>query len=67
MKGVRGMSVRLTIYDLLGREVATLINQPLQPGTYEVNWDGTNHPSGVYFYKLTTPGFTESKKMVLVK
>jgi hypothetical protein len=67
MKGVRGMSVRLTIYDLLGREVATLVNRQLQPGTYEVEWDGTNYPSGVYFYKLSAGDYIETKKMVLVK
>ena len=42
IKGVRGMPVRLTIYDILGQEVATLVNQQLKPGTYEVEWDGTN-------------------------
>ena len=37
----------LRIYDVLGREVATLVNQQLKPGTYEVDWDGTNYPSGI--------------------
>jgi hypothetical protein len=67
MKGARGMSVRLTIYDLLGREIATLVNQKLQSGTYEVEWDATNYPSGVYFYRLKTDSFNETKKMVLIK
>ena len=62
-----GVSVKLTIYDLLGHEVATLVNEQLQPGTYEVQWDGSNYPSGVYFYKLTTGSFSLTKKMVLVK
>jgi len=62
-----GGFVNLKIYDLLGREVATLVNQQLKPGTYEVEWDGTNYPSGVYFYKLSTDSFNESKRMVLLK
>ena len=66
-KGDRGMSIRLTIYDLLGREVTTLVNEQLKPGTYEVEWDGTNYPSGVYFYKLTSDFFNETKRMVLIK
>ena len=37
------------------------------PGTYEVEWNGTNYPSGVYFYKLISDGFKETKKMVLIK
>ncbi len=65
-KGARGMT-RLIIYDILGREISTLVNEQLQPGTYEVEWDGTNFPSGVYFYKLITSDFTETRKMVLVK
>ena len=55
------------VFDVLGREVATLVNQQLTSGKYEVKWDGSNYPSGVYFYKLTTGGFTETKKMVLIK
>jgi len=68
-------NVKLVVYDILGREVATLVNQPLQPGTYEVDFDGTNYPSGVYFYRITAgnpstssgQSFTETKKMVLLK
>ncbi|MGA2669054.1 MAG: T9SS type A sorting domain-containing protein [Ignavibacteria bacterium] len=67
LKGVRGMGVRLIISDLLGREVTTLINEQLNPGTYEVEWDGTNYPSGVYFYRLVMDGYSETKKMVLIK
>lgn len=62
----RDRSVKLVIYDLLGKEIATLINQQMQPGSYSVDWDASNYPSGVYFYKLETESFTESKKMVLV-
>jgi photosystem II stability/assembly factor-like uncharacterized protein len=66
-KGVRGMGVILFIYDVLGREVATLVNEQLKPGSYEVEWDGSNYPSGVYFYKLITESFSNTKRMVLIK
>jgi photosystem II stability/assembly factor-like uncharacterized protein len=59
--------VKLIIYDVLGREIETLVNEELQPGIYETEWDASNNPSGVYFYKLITAGYTETRKMVLVK
>ena len=65
--------VKITVFDLLGREVTNLINQQLQPGSYTVDWDASNYPSGVYFYKIIVGDNTnnevyiESKKMVLVK
>jgi hypothetical protein len=62
-----GGFMTLKIYDLLGREVATLVNQPLQPRTYEVTWDGTNYPSGVYFYRLTAGDYSNTKKLVILK
>ena len=60
-------NVKLIVFDVLGREVAALVNEQLKPGTYEVEWDGTDYPSGVYFYKLQTESFTETKKMILLK
>jgi hypothetical protein len=63
----KGLYVRLVVYDFLGREISTLVNGHLAPGTYEVEWDATNYPSGVYFYKLTASDYNETKKMVLVK
>jgi hypothetical protein len=63
----RDRSVELKVYDVLGRLVATLVNQPLAPGTYEVDFNGTNYPSGVYFYKITANEFSESKRMILMK
>ena len=64
----RGVLARLVIYDILGREIATLVNEQLQPGTYEVEWDGSNYPSGVYFYQLSINNEQlATKKMVLVK
>lgn len=72
-KGSQG-DISIKIYNVLGGEVATLVNQPLQPGTYEVEWDASNYPSGVYYYKLTSGDFSETngafvatRKMVLVK
>jgi hypothetical protein len=59
--------VKLTVFDILGREVETLVNEQLSAGTYKADWNAANHPSGVYFYKLETGGFTETKKMMLVK
>ena len=59
--------VVLIVYDLLGKEITTLVNEKLQPGTYEVTFDGSNLPSGIYFYQLRTEDYIESKKMVLIK
>ncbi|MGH2575856.1 MAG: T9SS type A sorting domain-containing protein, partial [Ignavibacteria bacterium] len=58
---------QLIIYDVLGREVATLVNEESKAGVYSVDWNGTNYPSGVYFYKLEAGVYTETKKMVLLK
>lgn len=63
----RGDNVRLVVYDVLGREVATLVNEQLKPGTYEVDFDGSNLGSGIYYYKLVAGDFVETKKMVLIK
>jgi len=59
--------VRLTVFDALGRKVTSIVNQQLQPGTYEVSWDASAYPSGVYYYRLEAGKFTETKKMVLIK
>ena len=59
--------VKLVVYDILGREVATLVNERLKAGTYEVDFEGRELPSGVYFYKLVTDGFVDVKKMVLIR
>ncbi len=59
--------VSLKIYNVLGSEVSTLVNETKQQGSYEVTWDAANYPSGVYFYELSADEFTERKKMVLVK
>lgn len=56
------------MYDeLLGREVATLVNKKLSAGSYQVDWDASGFTSGVYFYCLETDEFVEAKKMLLIK
>lgn len=59
--------VSLRIYDVLGAEVATLINENLQPGVYQISWDASGKPSGVYYYRLRTGEHSEMKKMMLLK
>ncbi len=59
--------VKLVVYDIAGREVQTLVNERLQPGTYETKFDGSSVNSGVYFYRLTTERYTETRKMVMTK
>lgn len=59
--------VKLAIYNLQGKEITVLLSKQLQPGTYELEWDASDYPSGVYFCKLTEGGFTDTKKMLLLK
>ncbi len=62
------VTIRMTIYDVLGRETAIIVNEPkMKPGGYEVEWDGSNYPSGVYFYKLKAGNYSETRKMILLK
>jgi hypothetical protein len=63
----RSSFVNLSVYDILGREVAVLVHENLTPGTYEYKWDAAGLTSGIYFYKIYTEQFTETKKMVLTK
>jgi photosystem II stability/assembly factor-like uncharacterized protein len=63
---VKGL-VTLTIMDLLGREVAELVNEEKPAGSYSVQWYAANFPSGVYFYRLTAGGFSETKRLSLIK
>ncbi|MCX7878691.1 MAG: T9SS type A sorting domain-containing protein [Ignavibacteria bacterium] len=60
-------SVKLIVYDISGRETQTILNKSLSPGSYSIQYNASNLSSGVYFYKLETEGFTESKKMIVVK
>jgi hypothetical protein len=66
-RGDRGGFVRLIVFDILGREVAVLVNEQLNPGTYEVEWNADNFPSGVYYYELVSGEFRQTNKMILVK
>ena len=59
--------VSLKIYDILGKEVTTLVNEKINTGRYEVDWDGSGYPSGVYIYKLHAGDFVDVKKMILLK
>nr|MBC8487026.1 T9SS type A sorting domain-containing protein [Bacteroidota bacterium] len=62
-----GNPVVLKVYDIMGREVQTLVNETLKPGTYEATFDATKYSSGVYFYKLEAIDFVETKRMMLIK
>jgi hypothetical protein len=59
--------VKLVIFDILGREIETLVNEKQTAGTYESVFNATIYSSGIYFYKLTTDGFINTKKMILLK
>ncbi len=59
--------VTLKVYDVLGNEIATLVNEEKPAGTYEVEYKGSGLPSGIYFYRLQANTFVETKKMVLIK
>ena len=58
---------RLIIYDVLGREVATLVNEELKAGRYEVNWTTGNFSSGIYYFRLKAEDYQETRKMLLIK
>jgi hypothetical protein len=59
--------VTLKVFDLLGRVVSTLVNEELKTGSYEATWDASRSSSGVYFYRLDTGNFIQTKKMVMIK
>jgi hypothetical protein len=59
--------VKLVVYNILGQEVATLVNEVKEAGSYNVSFNASELPSGVYFYKLTSANFSDTKKMLLVK
>ncbi len=66
-QGLGASEVRMVIYDVLGRAVATLVNARQAAGSYEVKFDGSQLASGIYFYRLSAGGFTSVRKMTLVK
>jgi hypothetical protein len=67
LSGVEGSRVQLKVYDVLGNEVATLVNDYKPAGIYEVTFDASKLSSGIYFYKLQSGNFVETKKMVLLR
>ncbi len=58
---------KIVIYDALGKEIETIVNEQLNAGTYEADFDGSKLSSGVYYYKLTAGDYVESKKMLMIK
>jgi hypothetical protein len=58
---------KIVVFDILGKEIATIVNGKFNPGAYQVKFDASNYPSGIYFYKLTTDNFSETKKMLMIK
>jgi len=59
--------VRMVVFDVTGKVVETIVDENLSPGSFEVDFDAGKLTSGVYFYRITTEGFTDTKKMILVK
>jgi hypothetical protein len=57
----------LKVYNILGKEIAILVNEKQSPGTYEINFDASSLPSGIYFYKIITDSYSETKRMILIK
>jgi hypothetical protein len=60
-------NTRLIIYNIQGKEISVLVNQNLNAGKYEINFDGTQLSSGIYFYKLITNDYSDTKKFVIIK
>jgi hypothetical protein len=65
--GVVPSHIKLAVYDILGHEVAVLVNERKEAGSYEVTWDAMHFPSGVYVYRLAAGGYAESKKILLLR
>lgn len=59
--------IKLTIYDISGRELDVLVNQYMNAGKYKADWDAAKYSSGIYFYTITSGSYRETKKMILVK
>lgn len=63
----KSVFTKLTIYDITGRVMAILVNEDLKPGIYETDWDAFHRASGVYYYKLESDSYSETRRMVLLK
>jgi len=59
--------VTITVFNVLGQKVTTIVDQEMEAGSHEKNWDATNYSSGLYFYRIQANNFTETKKMLLLK
>jgi hypothetical protein len=59
--------VRISVYDISGKEISVLVNTQLLPGSYQADWNASNYSSGVYYYTLTAGHYYETKKMILIK
>ena len=59
--------VNLKIYDVVGREIAALVNEQKNSGNYEVEFNGSGFTSGIYFYRLIAGNFIDTKKMLMIK
>jgi photosystem II stability/assembly factor-like uncharacterized protein len=67
LSGAKNLFVTLKVYNILGKEIATLVNEEKTAGNYEVEFDAANLSSGIYFYKLEAGTFSDTKKMVLLR
>ena len=61
------VKVQIVVYDLLGKQIQFLINQLQTPGYHSVAWNADNHPSGMYFVKMTAGNYVNTQKLLLVK
>ena len=67
LSGEKGLNITLKVYDINGREVKELVNEYLSPGIYEIEFDGSNYSSGIYFYMIQAADFIDTKRMIIVK
>jgi hypothetical protein len=58
---------KLNVYDVIGKKISILINKELNAGTYEIEWNASAYPSGIYFYVLSAGDFKGTRKMILIK
>jgi hypothetical protein len=63
----KACEVNLKIFNVLGEEVATLLSENLSAGSYSYEWGASNHPSGMYLFRLEAEGFVEIRKMILIR
>ncbi len=64
---VQTADVNISVFDILGKELEVLVNEKLQPGSYKTEWNGAGYSSGVYFYRMKSGNFSQTKQMMLIK